>query len=83
MRQSWELRELKRPNDFMSGSKGSGNSRRRTLLTGFAMRSDPMGFSEVSAPLTAEGEAQALVARTLRRIGLIVAPQLRGLWLSE
>ena len=22
-RQSWELRELKRPNDFMSGSKGS------------------------------------------------------------
>jgi len=28
------------------------HSRRRTLLTGFAMRSDPKGFSEVSAPLT-------------------------------
>ena len=40
------------------------HSRRRTLLTGFAMRSDPKGFSEVSAPLTAE--AQALGARTLR-----------------
>ena len=36
----------------------------RTLLTGFAMRSDPKGFSEVSAPLTAE--AQALGARELR-----------------
>ena len=40
------------------------HSRRRTLLTGFAMRSDPKGFSEVSAPLTAE--AQALGARELR-----------------
>ena len=27
-----------------------------TLLTGFAMRSDPKGFSEVSAPLTAEAQ---------------------------
>ena len=35
------------------------------------MRSDPKGFSAVSAPLTAE--AQALGARTLRRSG----------WLSE
>ena len=78
------------------------------LLTGFAMRSDPTGFSEVSAPLTnracgrsvylessrprekaalPEGpsqelaffwratltaEAQALGARELRRIGLIL-----------
>ena len=33
---------------------GSHPSRRRTLLTGFAMRSAPKGFSEVSAPLTAE-----------------------------
>ena len=38
------------------------------------MRSDPKGFSEVSAPLTAE--AQALGARELRRIGLILAPHL-------
>jgi len=44
------------------------------MLTGFAMRSDPKGFSEVSAPLTAE--AQALGARELRRIGLILAPHL-------
>ena len=42
------------------------------------MRSDPVGFAEVSAPLTAEGEAQALVARTLRRIGLIVHPNFAG-----
>ena len=40
------------------------------------MRSDPMGFSEVIAPLTAD--VQALGARELRRIGLILAPHLAG-----
>ena len=37
------------------------------------MRRDPEGFSEVSAPPT---EAQALGARELRRIGLILAAPL-------
>ena len=40
------------------------------------MRSDPKGFSEVSAPLTAE--AQALGARTLRSVLFLFPPQARG-----
>ena len=45
------------------------------------MRSDPKGFSEVSAPLTAE--AQALGARALRRIGLIHFEARSDIWVSD